>query len=114
MICPTHAAPPTSPSLPCQVPPAAALPHLPLPHPALPASALPCTADEGLKLFGEDSDYGSIAREIESVEGVVAHGLMANVAAAAVVAGSDGPRLVWRGDQLESGSGSSSGKDAEA
>ena len=62
-------------------------------------------ADEGLKLLGEDADYGSIAREIESVEGVVAHGLMANVAAAAVVATAAGPRLVWRGEQLAAGAG---------
>ncbi|PSC69203.1 putative ribose-5-phosphate isomerase chloroplastic isoform B [Micractinium conductrix] len=60
---------------------------------------------EGLKLLGEDADYGSIAREIESVEGVVAHGLMANVAAAAVVATAAGPRLVWRGEQLAAGAG---------
>lgn len=55
---------------------------------------------EGLKLFGEDADYGAIAREIEGVPGVVAHGLMANVAAAAIVAGREGeaPRLMWRGD----------------
>lgn len=33
-------------------------------------------ADEGLKLFGEDADYGAIAREIEGVPGVVAHGLV--------------------------------------
>lgn len=56
------------------------------------------TADEGLKLYGEDADYGAIAREIEGVEGVVAHGLMSNVAAAAVVAAPDGPRLAWRGE----------------
>ncbi len=38
----------------------------------------PCLAvvDEGLKLFGEDADYGAIAREIEGVPGVVAHGLV--------------------------------------
>lgn len=52
-----------------------------------------------MKLFGEDADYGSIAREIESV-GVVAHGLMANVAAVAVIAGGEGDpaRLAWRGE----------------
>lgn len=35
-----------------------------------------CFPDEGLKLFGEDADYGAIAREIEGVPGVVAHGLV--------------------------------------
>ncbi|EFN51133.1 hypothetical protein CHLNCDRAFT_141332 [Chlorella variabilis] len=55
---------------------------------------------EGLKLFGEDADYGSIAAEIDGVEGVVAHGLMANVAAAAVIAGPAGPHLAWRKDDL--------------
>lgn len=49
-------------------------------------------------MTGEDADYSVIASEIEGVPGVVAHGLMSNVAAAAVVAGRDGPRLVWRGD----------------
>ena len=115
------------------------------------AAHLRTCADEGLKLFGEDADYGAIAREIEGVPGVVAHGLvspagplpprpaccgaagarakpcpgrlpspalksfpsrshrplpqMANVAAAAIVAGRDGapPRLVWRGDAAGSG-----------
>lgn len=57
-------------------------------------------ADEGMKLFGEDAEYSSLSREIDSVEGVVAHGLMANVAAAAVIAGEGGPVLVWRGDAL--------------
>ncbi|KAL4853873.1 putative ribose-5-phosphate isomerase 4 [Chlorella vulgaris] len=49
---------------------------------------------EGLKMTGEDADYSVIASEIEGVPGVVAHGLMSNVAAAAVVAGRDGPRLM--------------------
>ncbi|KAI3431827.1 hypothetical protein D9Q98_010580 [Chlorella vulgaris] len=51
---------------------------------------------EGLKMTGEDADYSVIASEIEGVPGVVAHGLMSNVAAAAVVAGRDGPRLLLR------------------
>lgn len=44
---------------------------------------LPANADEGLKLFGEDADYGSIAREIEGVAGVVAHGLVSRSGAGA-------------------------------
>ncbi|KAL4423624.1 hypothetical protein ABPG77_009211 [Micractinium sp. CCAP 211/92] len=63
---------------------------------------------EGMKLFGEDADYGSIAREIESV-GVVAHGLMANVAAVAVIAGAEGEpaRLAWRGEAAAAPAGGS-------
>ena len=69
------------------------------PHP-------PNCADEGLKLLGEDADYGSIAREIDGIPGVVAHGLCANVAAAAVVAGPAGAWLTWRGEAVAPGGGS--------
>lgn len=41
---------------------------------------------EGMKLFGEDAQYDQIAQEIEQIEGVVAHGLLLNVADAVVVA----------------------------
>lgn len=50
-----------------------------------------------MRLFGEPADYSAIVAEIEGVPGLVAHGLMANVAAAAIIAHPEGPRLVWRG-----------------
>ena len=77
------------------------MPPQPAPRPGLRTYASrspacpPAAAD--LRLFGEPADYSAIVAEIEGVPGVVAHGLMANVAAAAVVAHPDGPRLVWRG-----------------
>ena len=77
------------------------------PHP-------PNCADEGLKLLGEDADYGSIAREIDGIPGVVAHGLCANVAAAAVVAGPAGAWLTWRGDAVAPGGGAGSGGGGDA
>ncbi len=48
--------------------------------------------------------YAAIAREIEGVPGVVAHGLYADVAAAAVVATEEGPLEVLRGEPLSVGS----------
>ena len=49
--------------------------------------------------------YAAIAREIEGVEGVVAHGLYADVAAAAVVVGEEGqgPLELLRGQPLAIG-----------
>ncbi|PNW80367.1 hypothetical protein CHLRE_07g314600v5 [Chlamydomonas reinhardtii] len=41
---------------------------------------------EGLKLFGEDDEYGKIADEISAISGVVGHGLVVGRAAAVVMA----------------------------
>lgn len=73
--------------------------------PAPPLALRPCAphSDDGLKLFGEEAGYAAIAREIESVPGVVAHGLYADVAAAAVVATAEGPRELARGVPLSAG-----------
>jgi ribose 5-phosphate isomerase A len=51
---------------------------------------------EGLKLFGEDAEYSAIAAEINTVEGVVTHGLFLGLASAAVVAreGAAEPEVV--------------------
>lgn len=51
---------------------------------------------ETLRLFGEEADYAAIAAEIESVPGVVTHGLVAGVASRAVVAWGEGeePRVL--------------------
>jgi ribose 5-phosphate isomerase A len=51
---------------------------------------------EGLKLYGEDAEYGTIAKEIEGVEGLVAHGLLLGLASAVVVAkpGAEAPEVV--------------------
>jgi ribose 5-phosphate isomerase A len=60
---------------------------------------------EGLKLFGDASaPYKEITREIESVHGVVAHGLVVGQAEVAVVAGAEGnaPTVIRRGDELPS------------
>ena len=52
---------------------------------------------EGIKLFGEDVPNERVAEEIESVEGVVAHGLVTAAAVAVVVvAGKEGPVEVRR------------------
>lgn len=40
----------------------------------------------GLKLFGEDDEYGKIADEISAISGVVGHGLVVGRAAAVVMA----------------------------
>jgi hypothetical protein len=45
---------------------------------------------------------------------VVAHGLCANVAAAAVVAGPAGAWLTWRGDAVAPGGGAGSGGGGDA
>lgn len=50
--------------------------------------------EDGLRLFGEETSYQEIARHIEEVPGVVAHGLMVDVATAVVVADPDGPQLL--------------------
>lgn len=63
-----------------------------------------CAADEGLKLFGEEASYAEIAKEIESVEGVAAHGLYVGVASAAVVAAEEGPMELQPGAPLNVGS----------
>ncbi|KAG2490235.1 hypothetical protein HYH03_011359 [Edaphochlamys debaryana] len=47
---------------------------------------------EGLKLFGEDEQYGKIADEIDNVVGVAAHGLVLGRAAAAVVVDGADPK----------------------
>ena len=56
---------------------------------------------DGLKLFGEDAEYGKIAEEIGAVAGVVAHGLVVGKAAAAVVATDEGPIVVKRQEEQE-------------
>ncbi len=59
---------------------------------------LPCDAptDDELILYGEPAPYEAIAAEIESVEGVVTHGLFTGVADAVVIASEDGPQVVER------------------
>lgn len=45
-----------------------------------------CVSVDGpLKLFGEQASYQKIAEEIESLDGVIAHGLFVNVASTAAV-----------------------------
>lgn len=44
------------------------------------------TRADGFKLFGEDAPYEDILKEIKTVEGVVAHGLLLKKASAAVLA----------------------------
>ncbi len=49
-----------------------------------------------LKLFGESVPYERIAQEISAVKGVVTHGLMLDVANAAVVANGVEPKIIER------------------
>lgn len=53
---------------------------------------------DGLKLFGEDASYKAIQDEIESVAGVVAHGLVVDKTVFAVVAGkgAEAPTVLQR------------------
>lgn len=57
-------------------------------------------ADDGLKLFGENVRYEEISMEIEGVEGVIAHGLYAGVASAAIIVGDEGPIELSKGQPL--------------
>lgn len=55
---------------------------------------------DGLKLFGENVRYEEISMEIEGVEGVIAHGLYAGVASAAIIVGDEGPIELSKGQPL--------------
>ena len=52
------------------------------------------TADGPLKLFGEQASYQKIAEEMESLDGVITHGLFVNVASTAAVFTSEGVDLI--------------------
>lgn len=52
------------------------------------------TADGPLKLFGEQASYQKIAEEVESLDGVITHGLFVDVASTAAVFTSEGVDLV--------------------
>ena len=47
-----------------------------------------------LKFIGEAVPYEKIAQEISAVKGVVAHGLMLDVASAAVIASGLEPKII--------------------
>lgn len=47
-------------------------------------------ADGGMKLFGEDASYSTIAEEVEKVDGVITHGLFVNVADSAAMFTEEG------------------------
>lgn len=51
-----------------------------------------------MKLYGKEVAYEELAREIEAVDGVVAHGLMIQTANLAVVAGEEGPQVLLPSD----------------
>ena len=54
-----------------------------------------CAAADGpLKLFGEQASYQKIAEEMESLDGVITHGLFVNVASTAAVFTSEGLDLI--------------------
>jgi ribose 5-phosphate isomerase A len=58
--------------------------------------------DKGIQLFGETADYHEVAHEIESVPGVVAHGLVVGQATAAVlVKSTQEPEIVWLSDVVK-------------
>lgn len=52
------------------------------------------TADGPLKLFGEQASYQKIAEEVESLDGVITHGLFVDVASTAAIFTSEGVDLV--------------------
>ena len=47
-------------------------------------------ADGPLKLYGENAKYAAIAKEVESIDGVVTHGLFVDVAQSAAMFTSEG------------------------
>ena len=54
-----------------------------------------CDASDGpLKLFGEPASYQAIATEVESLDGVVTHGLFINVASTAAIFTNEGVDLI--------------------
>ena len=52
------------------------------------------TADGPLKLFGEQASYQKIAEEMESLDGVITHGLFVNVASTAAIFTNEGVDLI--------------------
>ena len=61
--------------------------------------------DGGLKLFGKEESYDKIVDEIESVDGILEHGLVVGVATKAVI----GTLLAAGEEEVESSEASSSG-----
>ena len=54
-----------------------------------------CASVDGpLKLFGEKASYQKIAEEIESLDGVITHGLFVNVASTAAIFTNEGVDLI--------------------
>lgn len=52
------------------------------------------TADGHLRLFGDQASYQKIAEEMESLDGVITHGLFVDVASAAAIFTSEGVDLI--------------------